>query len=55
MTQRLYGLWYRASRITIKIRNLHFSMDLFTAIHLVRSVAKMLTVAANKAFGGWEL
>jgi hypothetical protein len=55
MKQRLYGLLYRASRITIKIKNLHFSMDLFTAIRLVRNVAKMVTVAANKAVGGWEL
>jgi len=46
---------YRASRIIIKLRNLHFSVDLFTAIHIVRSVTKMLTVAANKAIGGWEL
>ena len=44
---------YRASRIIINIRNLHFSMDLFTAIHLARSVAKLLTFAAKKRSNWW--
>jgi hypothetical protein len=30
-------------------------VDLFYAIHLVRSVIKMLTAAAKKVIGGWEL
>jgi hypothetical protein len=46
---------YRASRIITKIRNLHFNVDLFTVIHLVRIVTKIFTGAANKAVGGWEL